>query len=87
MAVVSVHGEQTQSATDAFFRSIEQLVGRFGTSATADYFAITAERNRREAIASGRHREGRPGNWYASITWSWQAWDAIWGNRPPRWTR
>jgi hypothetical protein len=55
----------------------------FGLGYTADY-AIAAERNRREAIASGRHREGGPHDWYASITWSRKAWDALHEGRTPR---
>jgi hypothetical protein len=45
---------------------------------------FTTEHARRTAIASGRHREGGPGDWYASITWHTRAWDALHGGHPPK---
>lgn len=58
----------------------------FGPGATARLAVERAERNRREAVASGRRREGQPGDWYVSITWSPRAWHALHGYRgPKRW--
>lgn len=55
-----------------------------GPGATARLWAERAERERLEAIDCGRRQEGRPGDWYASITWSRRAWTALHGDRPPR---
>jgi len=37
-----------------------------------------------DAIAAGRRREGTAFTWYASITWSRNAWYALHGDRPPK---
>lgn len=36
-----------------------------------------AERERRTALAEGRRIEGSRADWFASITWSQQAWDGL----------
>jgi len=40
-----------------------------------------------DAIAAGRRREGNAFTWYASITWSRNAWYALHGDRPPKGSR
>jgi hypothetical protein len=43
-----------------------------------------AAAEKRDAIATGRRREGNARTWYASITWSRSAWYALHGWRGPR---
>lgn len=53
----------------------------FGPGTDAHNVELGRERERREAVASGRRIEGGRGDWFASITWSREAWAALHGGR------
>jgi hypothetical protein len=52
---------------------------------TAERWAVERIiREREDAVADGRRHEGSATTWYASITWSRNAWYALHGVRGPR---
>lgn len=55
-----------------------------GPGTDARNIELGVERERREAAAAGRRHEGNRWTWYASITWSREAWAALHGNRLPK---
>jgi hypothetical protein len=50
----------------------------------AEGFIEQAAAEKRDAIADGRRHEGDAHAWYATITWSRNAWHALHGKRGPR---
>lgn len=62
----------------------DQLRAYYGLAITDDWLAISVENERRQWIASGQLRIGRPGDWYATLRWSNDAWLALHGEKGPR---
>jgi hypothetical protein len=62
-------------------RVLDYYLGE-GTAERMAVEGIIAEKN--TAVADGRRHEGNAATWYASITWSRNAWHALHGVRGPR---
>ena len=53
-----------------------QIAGQL--AAAPDVIKLGQERRRQDEINRGQLRIGTPGDWYATIRWSDQAWNVLW---------
>lgn len=61
----------TTAALRAFINTVHRIV-------PPDVIKLGQERRRQDEINRGQLRIGTPGDWYATIRWSDQAWNVLW---------